>query len=463
MVVSFSTDRFPQTPDSHQEPDVLQKDIFYLDPLFFKNEGVISFETAPGIWFSLQLNPPGNKESEALSYTAILSTGSKVLLPVYGDKDYTFDFYESQIKGIVTSKGEILLHNDSGFKLTNHQEAKKETKILTPEAPGMDGYFEGKIKGFPFAAFTLRECGKGKYPNINEDSIAINPENGTVALGDGLGGCEYSAYISRIAASSFAQVPGILHYKISQTGLAVQNFQRYQLYPKAKDPQEQKYRGDTTLVGLQIDGDTLETMSLGDSGWCLVRNGNIIAHSKEHTLPAEKYYQGEINEEEKWTAQDAYAVTATLNRPHSTKSTMYLIPRKDEHGKQIGWKESTDPIKLEKGDRLYAFTDGANGLTHEDFVAVSHLHPKKAAMELKKLAEEGNIQGIYKRKLKNGKEIILNSPRDNITLFVYAHEDDQEIARDQEIVRRESKHAFQKWITSLQLEKKHEFLKIPRV
>lgn len=458
----------PDSPDSsepssfHADTNLdFSKPILRLDPNDFTGNEVLAVEFGNQPPFFLSLNSPGNKPSEALSYMLAFSDGKKVLLPVYQDeKDYFFKF--SDFNGMVSEAGEIILQNNQGsiLKINKNLRPQEGTKILAPK-PGTDGYFEGKINHHPFAAFTLRECGNSKYANVNEDSIAINLENGCVAIGDGLGGCEYSSFISWLAASTFVQAKGTFRTKTAQAWVAVKAFQAYQHYPKVnpEEQEEQKDVGDTTLVGLHIEGDTLDTMSLGDSGWCLVRDGEVIAFGREHNSPADKYYSGEMSEEQKWTASDLHAVTATLNYSERSDGT-YIVPLKDENGKQVGWSKAKGTLQLQKGDRVYAFTDGTQVLNEEDFIAVSHLHPKKALSQLKNLIEERNIKRTFVKKLENGKEIILKSPRDNTTLFVYAHEDEQAIiTQEQEIIRRKSQEAFQDWITKLQLEQKHPFLK----
>lgn len=372
--------------------------------------------------FFLALNLLGNKESERVSYTIMLPTGRKVLLPVFPDKDYRFSFPEVPVQGTVSKNGEIFFERE--LKPDENPEVKKQTKILVPERPGVDGFFEGNIHGSPFYAVTQRACGESKYSKVNEDSIAINPEEGLVAIGDGLGACELSFIISHFAVTTFVQSEGSLADKIRRTHTAVRYFQTYQ---QSQQYAMDQYPGDTTLVGIQIKENTLDSVALGDSKWFLVRDKDVIAQNKEHNYAAELYYGGQITEEEKFLHPDGNAVTTTLVGSY-VPDFSYMAKEPDEKGKTL-WQQQTGPLTLKRGDRLYVFTDGADCLTKKDFIDVSHLPPKEAVLELQKIVKERNNKGEYSRTVKSkdekGKEsdieIFLPSPDDNLTLFAYAH------------------------------------------
>lgn len=425
-VENFSDIDLPEVPDSGIR--------LRLDPSYFPSNGIITLQAPNTEPFSLALNLPGNKESEAVSYTITLPTGRRVLLPLYEYKDYAFSFAEIPVEGTVSRTGEIFLENESRseFTVNKHPEIQKPTKILAPEKPGIDASFEGEIDGSPFYAITRRACGYSKYQAANEDSLAINVEEGLIAIGDGVGGCELSSIVSHFAVTTFVQRAGTLVEKINRTRLGLQSFQKYQDYTQQNEKlpdSEQKYPGDTTLVGVEIKGSTLNTVTLGDSKWFLVRDNKVFAHNREHNYAAELYYEGQITEEERFIHPQNNVVTTTLGG-NSTPDLSYMVEVQNEQGKSQ-WKQQIEPLTLKKGDRLYLCTDGADCLTEQDFIKVSHLPPKEAALELQKRVAECNNQWEYSRTVKgkdeNGKEremeIILPSPCDNLTLFVYAHQD----------------------------------------
>ena len=137
----------------------------------------------------------------------------------------------------------------------------------------------------------------------NEDSFLIMklPDAYLLAVADGLGGHKAGEVASRIAVTTLKEVFG-REYK---AGLPV-SFVRL-LLKKAHELAHSRIKENatgeregmgTTLVSAFVQNGKAIIANTGDSRAYLIRNGKVVARTKDHSLVQELHDKGEITEEE---------------------------------------------------------------------------------------------------------------------------------------------------------------------
>lgn len=127
-------------------------------------------------------------------------------------------------------------------------------------------------------------------------------------------------------------------------------------------------RGGTTFSGLLIAGDRAAVCHVGDSRVMLVRDGELIALTHDHTLASILIKLGELTESE---AEDHELSQRTISRFLST-STEVELDRVDNFGpaavRAFGEGIATHGMQVKPGDLYVLTSDGAHGeLTQQQF------------------------------------------------------------------------------------------------
>ena len=132
---------------------------------------------------------------------------------------------------------------------------------------------------------------------------------------------------------------------------------------------KQKESGGSTVVAVNIIGDKLYWISVGDSHIYLVRNGTLMQLNRDHTYAQEldeKAADGEITWEE------------AMNHPKRAALTSYLGTKTPEL-----IDRNQKPIQLINGDRILLMSDGVFGtLSDEDILETMVLIPQESATVL---------------------------------------------------------------------------------
>jgi protein phosphatase len=124
----------------------------------------------------------------------------------------------------------------------------------------------------------------GPVREDNQDSIRLqqNNESSLFAIADGMGGYAHGGVASLLALDSFfntlAEYKGNSVLKILQRGIDTANLKVYQ-----KAQQLDAGRMGTTLTAAYISGDMLYLVHVGDSRAYLIRNGQAVCLTSDHT------------------------------------------------------------------------------------------------------------------------------------------------------------------------------------
>lgn len=140
----------------------------------------------------------------------------------------------------------------------------------------------------------------GLVRSINEDSLCVCPEIGLFAVADGMGGHQAGEVASQLALQVIKQG---LKRNLPETGdpsavlLEAVKEANGALFQAARRKPEWRGMGTTVTVCLKR-GDELISAHVGDSRAYLIREGNIIQLTEDHTLVYELVKNGGISREQ---------------------------------------------------------------------------------------------------------------------------------------------------------------------
>jgi protein phosphatase len=267
-----------------------------------------------------------------------------------------------------------------GFKIRNNQNGELEVALR-----------EGKA-----ACFTSHGL---FYKDRNEDSLLIVPERGVIAVFDGMGG-----HIGGNIASGI--VVDFLEYGL-KTGMNLEKAIEF-----ANEAVIQRTRNDprlggmhsmgTTVVSAEIHGNQMKAVHAGDSKLLVIRKGEIIHESQDHTNGQDLLREGLIDNE------TAHALNHILSRSLGCDS---IFANRDLN---------RSDITLMSGDRVLLSSDG---ITDNFFAKDFTLN------ELAQLASSGSLEEslhqIYNATTERIRKGVLPDGRpakpDNLTLMIYEH------------------------------------------
>jgi len=180
----------------------------------------------------------------------------------------------------------------------------------------------------------------GKTRTSNEDAILCLPNLGVALLADGMGGHSAGEVASRTAIDSVSAI-------LKQTTRGVSPHERLETALQAahavireKARQSIRCRGmGTTFVGIIIENGYLHHAHVGDSRLYLLRDGQLMAVTHDHSLLQEFIDQGFYSREEAMEKVSRNILTRALGlEPHISIDYDYL--------------------KINKGDRFLLCSDG---------------------------------------------------------------------------------------------------------
>src|SRR5215831_13277488 len=135
--------------------------------------------------------------------------------------------------------------------------------------------------------FRLQHAGAtdvGLQRNQNEDALLLEPERGAFVICDGMGGHASGAVASQLAVAAVSEV---LHGETDSTEeeLLVRAIlaANQAVFSRAQSDPECHGMG-TTVVGARFDGDKVHVCHIGDSRIYLLRAGELLQITRDHSL-----------------------------------------------------------------------------------------------------------------------------------------------------------------------------------
>jgi serine/threonine protein phosphatase PrpC len=139
----------------------------------------------------------------------------------------------------------------------------------------------------------------GKTRTSNEDCILCLPEIPAAILADGMGGHSAGEVASRTAVETIAAILRQTMRGISAHERLESSVQAAHSVIREKSRQSIRCRGmGTTVVVALVDGNVLHHAHVGDSRLYLLRQGEFVALTKDHSLLQEFIDQGLYTPEE---------------------------------------------------------------------------------------------------------------------------------------------------------------------
>ena len=223
---------------------------------------------------------------------------------------------------------------------------------------------------------------------LNEDAIAIEevPDGLIAVLADGMGGHAAGEVAAAIAIATVREVivhsykPGISAPDIADILVDAFVTAHEVVISKAYD---EKAGMGTTLVAAIIRGNELIAVNTGDSRIMLIRNGEIILESEDHTPVRTMYRMGMITEDE------------AMVHPYR-----HIL----NHAIGIDLKTDAYLFSLEKDDVLLLTSDG--------------IHDYLGKEDILSCTRTGDAQGIATGIM----EMALPVSEDNCSIIAYLHQ-----------------------------------------
>jgi len=120
----------------------------------------------------------------------------------------------------------------------------------------------------------------GKHRSLNEDNYHYEMEEKIFAVFDGMGGTDYGELASSLCVESLKESIG--HFKTLEN--IAEDFCANWTQMMYQHPQP-KWRGGSTAIICQAEGNTLKVCNIGDSRCTVVRDGEIVFQTKDQNHP----------------------------------------------------------------------------------------------------------------------------------------------------------------------------------
>ncbi|MDR3225809.1 MAG: Stp1/IreP family PP2C-type Ser/Thr phosphatase [Clostridiales Family XIII bacterium] len=237
----------------------------------------------------------------------------------------------------------------------------------------------------------------GKTRAINEDALLVLPAKGLFAVADGVGGSNSGEIASRRAMNSIEDF--LRDNPVSQAadmdgkyrrnwfkGYFLRCFRKINHDIRSAAASDAENAGmATTAVSAYFDGDAVYITNIGDSRAYMIRAGEIVQLTEDHSYVADLINAGTL-----------------------TKSEAREHPRKNMITRALGAGPEADPdfyhYDLEPGDSVLLCTDGLHGeLTDEEICEV--------------FAKESDFNRVCKKLVQNAND---KGGHDNITVVCAA-------------------------------------------
>lgn len=221
---------------------------------------------------------------------------------------------------------------------------------------------------------------RGRYRDNNEDSLFVLPNQQMYMVADGVGGNRSGEVASRTAVSFVAS------YADSHPITEVPNEEQLQLYfldclsganeAVCRLATENKSNDGmaTTLVIAYINEDKGYVVNVGDSRAYLIRSGEILQITQDHTYVNELLMQGTITPEEARRHPERNMITRAIGGEKTVRPDFFRFD-------------------LKLGDVILLCTDGLFGeLTDEVICATVEEEPSMHRLAAR-LVEQANLHG----------------------------------------------------------------------
>ena len=177
------------------------------------------------------------------------------------------------------------------------------------------------------------ETHRGKVRSSNQDLLILEPGLGLYAVLDGMGGAkagERAAQVAREAIIGFVRAHGaskrytrreLLEFAIDAAASAV--------YTAGAEQVDCEGMGTTVVACLAIEPDGIVIGHAGDSRAYLVRDGNLRALTRDHTLVQEFIDAGSMSPEQGEQSSIKHVLTRNLGAENGVKAEMLeqvLVP-----------------------------------------------------------------------------------------------------------------------------------------
>jgi len=201
----------------------------------------------------------------------------------------------------------------------------------------------------------------GKKREKNEDSILVDDEMGLYIVADGMGGHLGGEFASRLAVQTVQEI----FYKLAEdpeatlieeqedAGVDLGERLKYSIRVASLRVYEEAERDDsltgmgTTAVSMAIGDDKAYIGNVGDSRAYLVRDGQIIQLTEDHSLVTEQIKAGFINEEGAKTHRLKNIITRSVGYQKDVEADLFVRD-------------------LEVGDKFVLCSDGLTNMVADD-------------------------------------------------------------------------------------------------
>ena len=225
----------------------------------------------------------------------------------------------------------------------------------------------------------------GRQRQGNEDNFYVRAPLFVVA--DGMGGAQAGEVASELAVKQFERGlpddrrPGEALVELIQAGNA-------EIHRQAREDPERAGMG-TTVTAAYVDGDCVVVAHVGDSRCYLLRDGDLIRLTRDHSLVGELVARGKLTEEQAETHPQRSVITRALGAYPDVEVDVDVYPARD-------------------GDVFLLCSDGLTGMVHEPELKPLLEDPDRSLEQIgRKLIAAANDAG----------------GRDNITLILFRLEE----------------------------------------
>lgn len=194
---------------------------------------------------------------------------------------------------------------------------------------------------------------RGLHRSENQDNYYISPDNRVFVVADGMGGLSGGARASQLAVEAVSllyeheppplndkeRIQQWLDYAVSEANLSVFNV-------ASQDPTVQ-HMGTTIVVAFQTENGSMQIAHVGDSRAYMVRNGETIVLTQDHSVVMEMLLKGQLTPEQLKTSPFRHYLTRCVG--HSGKVEI-----------------DNTPVEVLPGDWIIICTDGLSSVVADE-------------------------------------------------------------------------------------------------